>query len=95
MSRYALQLPGWEERSLWGWEQQDLTYFALLWRNCNDDDRPDFSLDWFALKREIDSPQLLARMMELVTGCTKTEALEAVHATAGLDARTRLQVEAS
>jgi hypothetical protein len=38
---------------------------------------------------------LLARMMELVTGCTKAEALGAMRATAGLDEHTRLQVEAS
>ena len=36
MSRYALPLQGYENASIWGYDSQDMSYFAQLWRNGSD-----------------------------------------------------------
>ncbi len=36
MSRYALPLSGYDNASVWGYDNQAATYFAQLWRNESD-----------------------------------------------------------
>lgn len=40
----AVDLPGWEDQSVWGWDEPMGTFHAQLWRNGSRDDRPDFWL---------------------------------------------------
>ena len=37
----ALFLDGWDERSIWGFDRQDGSYFAQLWRNGSSSEAPD------------------------------------------------------
>lgn len=39
-----IDLPGWEEQSVWGWDPGMSTFYAQLWRNGNAYDRPDVSI---------------------------------------------------
>ena len=36
--RSALDLDGWDDTSVWGWDDQTSSYFALLWPNVADDE---------------------------------------------------------
>lgn len=40
----AVDLPGWEDQSVWGWDEPMGTFHAQLWRNASRDDRPDIWL---------------------------------------------------
>ncbi len=86
MSRYgALWLPDWDERSVWGWDERGGTYFAELWHNGNRNDSPQANLNWLTLRREIDSPQLLACLIGWTTGIGTADAMDALRATPGLE----------
>lgn len=62
MSRYALPLDGYDHASVWGYDAQSASYFALLWRNSSDsDEEPDASLNWSTGGHEIESPHKLVR----------------------------------
>jgi hypothetical protein len=37
----GLLLPGWDQRSVWGFDPQDDAYFAQLWRNGSRGEHPD------------------------------------------------------
>jgi hypothetical protein len=68
MSRYALPLSGYDNASIWGYDEQDATYFAMLWRNTSESrDDPDFWLNWFTEKMPISSAARLALMIAVRT----------------------------
>ncbi|WP_290053328.1 hypothetical protein [Amycolatopsis solani] len=37
----GIDLPGWEEQSVWGWDPPAESFFAQLWRNGSTGDAPD------------------------------------------------------
>ncbi len=79
MSRYALPLPGFEQLSVWGYDDIDRTYFAQLWPNGGDpDDEPDVWLSWSAAYGAIEDPLLLADLIAGETGLSSTEVLTAM-----------------
>ena len=79
MSRYALRLNGYENASIWGYDEQDATYFATLWRNESDSgNEPDFWLNWFTQRAAIEAPQTLAYLIGRSTGVPMREVLEAM-----------------
>ncbi|UOX86075.1 HEAT repeat domain-containing protein [Amycolatopsis sp. FBCC-B4732] len=39
--RDGIDLPGWEEQSVWGWDPPAGSFFAQLWRNGSTGDEPD------------------------------------------------------
>lgn len=41
MSRYALEIPGYEQQSIWGHDPATGDLFAQLWRNGSDSDEPE------------------------------------------------------
>ncbi len=40
----AIDLPGWEDQSYWGWDQGTGSFFAQLWRNGSTSDAPEIWL---------------------------------------------------
>ena len=42
--RAGLDLPGWEEQSVWGWDAQLGALFAQLWPNGDDSDEPPLTI---------------------------------------------------
>ena len=71
--REALDLPGWDERSIWGWDPPDACYFAQLWRNDEDDaDEPDIWINgWETIDGElyrVTTTHMLAMEISLATG---------------------------
>jgi hypothetical protein len=87
MSRYALPLTGYDDASVWGYDDQGGTYFAQLWRNASDSrDEPDI---WLSGMQPISSPLRLAEMISARTGAsmaTVTQAMAATAEAAKLDA---------
>jgi hypothetical protein len=69
MSRYALELEGYEDYSVWGYDDLDDTYFAQLWRNESRGDGNPVTLNWFTRKAPISSAVMLAT---LISVCTET-----------------------
>jgi hypothetical protein len=61
VSRYALPLDGYDNASIWGFDEQSASYFAQLWRNTSDSfDDPDI---WLSGVSQIGSPERLAMMI--------------------------------
>ena len=78
MSRYALPLDGYENASVWGYDQQGATYYAQLWRNQSDSwNDPDI---WLSGMNPIGSPQRLAEMISASTALTAAEVARAMAA---------------
>lgn len=40
----AVDLPGWEDQSIWGWDEGTGSFYAQLWRNDSTSDTPDIWL---------------------------------------------------
>ena len=85
--REALDLPGWDERSIWGWDPGDASYFAQLWRNRGDEDSPDEPDIWIngwetidAEHYQVTTTHLLAMEISLATGCPLPEVCTALGA---------------
>ena len=55
----TIELPGWEEQSIWGWDPQAVTFYAQLWKNENDGDTPDVWLS--GVSRPMGSPGSVVR----------------------------------
>lgn len=69
MSRYALELEGYDEYSVWGYDDLDHTYFAQIWRNdSGGDGDPQFSLNWWTRKSSISTATILANLIAVRTG---------------------------
>jgi len=67
MSRQALDLYGWDDRSLWGYDPGGEHYFAHLWRNDKPED-PSGAPDIWISAHEIITPQALAKVISSRTG---------------------------
>jgi hypothetical protein len=85
--REALDLPGWDERSIWGWDPPAASYFAQLWRNRGDEDSPDEPDIWINGWETIDAglyrvttTHMLAMEISLATGCPLPEVCTALGA---------------
>jgi hypothetical protein len=79
MSRYALPLRGYEDFSVWGFDELDATYYAQLWRNESDpDDDPDVRLNWLTGRQPIGSGPRLAVMIAARTGVQLPRVLRAM-----------------
>jgi hypothetical protein len=79
VSRYALPLSGYDDASVWGYEDRDATYFAQLWRNSSDTwSDPDYWLSWFTEKHPISSAARLASMIAVRTDASMAEVLRAM-----------------
>jgi hypothetical protein len=80
MSRYALPLQGYDNASIWGYDSQDMSYFATLWRNESDSwNDPDVWINWFTLQKQLDA-QALAELISARTGLSASEVLRAMAA---------------
>ena len=62
--REALWLPGWSDRSIWGYDEPMETFFAQLWRDCDPSDDPTV---WFSGVDPINSGKHLAELIASVT----------------------------
>jgi hypothetical protein len=81
VSRYPLDLEGFDRNSVWGYDEPADTYFATIWRNESDSDgEPDVWLSWFTQRGEIRSPEVLARMISSRTDKSLAEVLRAMAA---------------
>jgi hypothetical protein len=40
----SVELPGWENESRWGWDPENSSFYAQLWRNTSDDALPNIWL---------------------------------------------------
>jgi hypothetical protein len=79
MSRYALPLEGYDHASVWGYDGQEMTYFAHLWRNASDSwSDPDITVNWFTRQSEIDSPVTLAELISARTGASAARVVRAM-----------------
>lgn len=63
--REAVWLPGWSDRSIWGYDEQMDTFFAQLWRDGDPNDDPTV---WISGCDPIESGQRLATLIASVTG---------------------------
>jgi hypothetical protein len=80
MSRYALPLRGYDRASLWGYDSQDMSYFAQLWRNESDSwNDPDIWINWFTLQKPVDA-RALAELISARTGQSPSGVLRAMAA---------------
>jgi hypothetical protein len=85
--REALDLPGWDERSIWGWDPPAASYFAQLWSNRGDENSPDEPDIWINGSETIDAElyqvtttHMLAMEISLATGCPLPEVCTALGA---------------
>ncbi|SRR6266851_1092653 len=83
MSRRALGLYGWDDRSIWGYDPPGGHYYAQLWRNDKPED-PGGNPDIWISSRDLATPQALALVISTRTG----RSLEAVERAMHLDAAT-------
>lgn len=78
MARYALPLDGYEDASTWGYDDQQGTYFAHLWRNTSDGfDDPDI---WLSGYPAISTPVRLAGLISARTGVSTALVVRAMAA---------------
>jgi hypothetical protein len=81
VSRYALELAGFEERSTWGWDPPSESYVAQLYRNGTspnrDVDDPDL---WFSGIVRIHTPEALASAIADAVDVGIVEVLAAMYA---------------
>jgi hypothetical protein len=81
MSRYALPLSGYDDASIWGYDELDSTYYAQLWRNGSDSwNEPDLWLNWFTASQPISSAARLATMIAARTGISAAEVFRSMAA---------------
>jgi hypothetical protein len=82
MSRQALDLAGWDDRSIWGYDPPGGNYFAQLWRNdqpAGPDDSPHI---WISAA-DITTPEALAPQIARRTGQPLAAVKEAMCLPAG------------
>jgi hypothetical protein len=78
--RRALWLPGWEHKSVWGWDSGDQSLFAQLYRNGEDDLLPPAGKLWVSPPSypQTGSPEQLAEWIAAATGAGVREVLAAM-----------------
>ena len=72
----GLSLPGWGNRSVWGWDSRECTLYAQLWEDSDRRDEPTIWLHpvtgrWPVLTE----PMALVLCLVMSTGCTTNDAL--------------------
>ena len=77
-----LPLAGWGRRSTWGWDAQDGTLFAQLWRDDDQQDEPTWWIhptvqNWPARILDL---RVLARLIVTATGRTAADVYQALAA---------------
>lgn len=88
MSRQALGLYGWDDRSIWGYDPPGGHYYAQLWRNDKPED-PGGGPDIWISSRDLATPQALALVISTRTGRSLRAVERAMHldaAAPGLEA---------
>jgi hypothetical protein len=94
--RMPLVLAGWDDYSIWGWDEQEATLFAQLWRNT--DDSGDPPRHWitpvYGWPETGSLPELAARIAS-VTGCALRDVLLALAQCAPGRAAAELQARAA
>lgn len=63
--REALWLPGWSDRSIWGYDSEMDTFFAQLWRDSDTNDDPTV---WLGGVDPIATSRHLAEFLASATG---------------------------
>lgn len=78
--RRSLPLPGWEQRSVWGWDSADQSLFAQLYRNGEDDWNPPEDNRWITVTRypATGSVEQLAQWIARASGAADSEVLLAL-----------------
>jgi len=93
--RMPLVLAGWDDYSIWGWDEQEGSLFAQLWRNA--DDSGDPPRHWitpvYGWPETGSLPELAARIAA-VTGCVLRDVLLALARCAPALADTELRARA-
>lgn len=77
IGRRGLNLRGWAERSIWGWDRQMDCLFAQLWRdNAGEDDGPEI---WISPPGRVTTePDVLAQWIAEATGKPLNSVLSAM-----------------
>src|SRR6266571_6245921 len=78
MSRQALELYGWHDRSIWGYDEPGGHYYAQLWRNDKPEDRSGNPDIWISSK-DLATPQALALVISTRTGRSLRAVERAMH----------------
>jgi hypothetical protein len=74
MSRQALDLPGWDHHSVYGWDDGIGSYFAQLYRNGDPLDEFDSPTVWLSgVDRVYRTQQVLARAIAQAAGMPLAE----------------------
>lgn len=78
--RLGLPLPGWQERSVWGWDSAARSLFAQVYRNGEDDWYPPPGNRWITAPRypPTGEPEVLAGWIAGAIGAADSEVLEAM-----------------
>lgn len=76
----ALDLPGWEDQSIWGYDNGIGAYFAQLWRNDKDKGDPDFSIP--GINPDMRRPECIALALTEILGLDSLTAVKALSITA-------------
>ena len=81
----GLNLPGWDDYSVWGWDDREGSLFAQLWRNDDDSGaRPRIWISpvmgWPIMK----DPAALAEAIATATGCSPDAVADAILESLGL-----------
>ena len=78
--RRALWLPGWEHKSVWGWDSGDQSLFAQLYRNGEDDLLPPAGKLWVSPPRypQTGTAEVLAERIAAAAGEDKAAVLRAM-----------------
>jgi hypothetical protein len=78
--RRALWLPGWEHKSVWGWDSGDQSLFAQLYRNGEDDLLPPAGKLWVSPPRypRTGTTEILAGWIASAAGAPVRDVLTAM-----------------
>jgi hypothetical protein len=85
VSRYALELDGWEAYSVWGWDFPSESYYALLYRNTDAGDDPTVWLH--GVREPLMSEASLAVAIGQATRARVADVLAAMRAGAPVNGR--------
>lgn len=82
IGRRGLDLDGWSDLSVWGWDEQTGSLFAQLWHDRDDDDSdaddaPEIWITPPAWEATADTA-VLAQWIAEMTGCPVTAVLQAM-----------------
>ena len=77
--RMPIDLPGWDYYSIWGWDDQEVSLFAQLWRNTDDGgEEPRHWISSVVGWPATGSPEVLAGWIAQVTGSEPRDVLRAL-----------------